>query len=829
MNAGTYKTQENKNQSLSSESKRKSDGSGGASVLLEDNRPQSIQLQEIRTTANNHPKKNVFQFVNNRPKSTAQLKLDGLNNNTLDQKQPIQKKENKTGLPENLKSGIENLSGYTMDDVKVHYNSEKPAQLQAHAYAQGTDIHVASGQEKHLPHEAWHVVQQNAGRVKPTKQLKSKVAINDDISLEKEADLMGAKAIQMQTSINHTKGEKSTNHLNSSYPVQRAEKVIQRIEINKENVHEDVWKVFKEIGSEAKLLFRLDNSFTGFFELSSEEQIKFLHALDSSTLVVNTIIQRQAGALMGPQPSQIPPLQVLQAQFLQLNPQFLQNLFEVTQGRNGTFRLSQQNIIHISSFQALRSTSPSAALLGDKEQQVSKSLVKFSQISIQSVMAEPNLARFIQLQNMFQAALRSMDDLRSVGYEFEFASFTDHTGVYSENELIPSHQLMAVSAVAGNYFGLSWRLESDSKNTLELVSPPFVFSKDQLGAAKSETVKNQLREQANSVKTSVQHENGTLPTAAGALEQRGIGFNWIVNPNYENYRVIGNRKSGGDVYSQQNVSMYPQEIGALLEGKFSNFLENPAMSAAAATYPTNVARLVRQEFLSKLPHGIDAPPISDAVRQAIAVFSRYASNVLAIPTLRHRQDTGIRKDNLATEVKETLDVWVKTDALNLLKPILENQQDKAAFITALGLARPEILSIFTRAGNRFIELATPPVVQPPMQEVLSIWNRLTPLEQGNLGGLLKAVPVIREQIINARNQGQNPAAAVTGYVQEMQTDVTAFINRVLNLDQHEEANPQSTTREFLEETFGTGEGVRKGTYIKGVKTAKGPMYVTELR
>jgi len=51
---------------------------------------------------------------------------------------PIQKKENNTGLPENLKTGMENLSGISMDDVKVHHNSDKPTQLQAHAYAQGT-------------------------------------------------------------------------------------------------------------------------------------------------------------------------------------------------------------------------------------------------------------------------------------------------------------------------------------------------------------------------------------------------------------------------------------------------------------------------------------------------------------------------------------------------------------------------------------------------------------------------------------------------------------------------------------------------------------------
>ena len=101
---------------------------------------------------------------------------------------------NQTGLPDNLKSGIENLSGYSMDDVKVHCNSDKPAQLQAHAYAQGTDIYIAPGQEKHLPHEAWHVAQQKQGRVQATTQMKS-VLINDSPALEKEADVMGALAL----------------------------------------------------------------------------------------------------------------------------------------------------------------------------------------------------------------------------------------------------------------------------------------------------------------------------------------------------------------------------------------------------------------------------------------------------------------------------------------------------------------------------------------------------------------------------------------------------------------------------------------------------------
>ena len=105
-------------------------------------------------------------------------------------------KPNETGLPDNLKTGVEHLSGFSMDDVKVHYNSSAPAQLQALAYAQGPDIHLAPGQERHLPHEAWHVVQQKQARVKAIKQFRGKTAINDDVSLEHEADMMGAKALQ---------------------------------------------------------------------------------------------------------------------------------------------------------------------------------------------------------------------------------------------------------------------------------------------------------------------------------------------------------------------------------------------------------------------------------------------------------------------------------------------------------------------------------------------------------------------------------------------------------------------------------------------------------
>ncbi len=109
--------------------------------------------------------------------------------------------ENRTGLPDRLKSGIESLSGFSMDDVRVHYHSPKPAQLQAHAYTRGTEIHVAPGQEKHLPHEAWHIVQQMQGRVAPTDRING-ININDSDALEREADVMGARAAGLSAMTN---------------------------------------------------------------------------------------------------------------------------------------------------------------------------------------------------------------------------------------------------------------------------------------------------------------------------------------------------------------------------------------------------------------------------------------------------------------------------------------------------------------------------------------------------------------------------------------------------------------------------------------------------
>ncbi len=157
------------------------------------------QLKEKKESSNKKKSSGgiISQMIMNTPlmqkKANEQANLFG--NHIL------QKQENKTGLPNNLKSGMESLSGMNLDSVKVHYNSSKPQTVQAHAFASGNDIHLSSGQEKHLPHELGHIVQQMQGRVKETTNIGG-VAVNDNPRLENEATSMGNKALQMKTNNN---------------------------------------------------------------------------------------------------------------------------------------------------------------------------------------------------------------------------------------------------------------------------------------------------------------------------------------------------------------------------------------------------------------------------------------------------------------------------------------------------------------------------------------------------------------------------------------------------------------------------------------------------
>ncbi len=178
------------------------------SQLQADDRPETKDLLQRKSAINESPQVQQLKALQRVANSS------GVQQSALQRKASLEASGggggNQGGLPDNLRTGMEQLSGMDMSDVRVHRNSSKAAEAGALAYAQGNDIHFGAGQEQHLPHEAWHVVQQRQGRVKPTTQAPNGAAVNDDRSLESEADVMGEKAVQMKANAGKSELMKAT-------------------------------------------------------------------------------------------------------------------------------------------------------------------------------------------------------------------------------------------------------------------------------------------------------------------------------------------------------------------------------------------------------------------------------------------------------------------------------------------------------------------------------------------------------------------------------------------------------------------------------------------
>ncbi len=98
-------------------------------------------------------------------------------------------------------SNMEGVLNTDFSDVSINPSSEKATEVGALAYTQGNEINFAPGQfspdsssgQQLLGHELTHVVQQREGRVQPTGEIAG-LPVNDNVSLEKEADVLGRKA-----------------------------------------------------------------------------------------------------------------------------------------------------------------------------------------------------------------------------------------------------------------------------------------------------------------------------------------------------------------------------------------------------------------------------------------------------------------------------------------------------------------------------------------------------------------------------------------------------------------------------------------------------------
>ncbi|WP_459186998.1 DUF4157 domain-containing protein [Parabacteroides sp. APC149_11_2_Y6] len=315
------------NQSRPLDSNSKASRQAPINVILQQYKEQSIQ--RYAESADEELIQGISYTTQHKTTDEDEF-LQGKFESTLTAEQaPIQreKKTNNTGLPDSLKTGIENISGYSMDDVKVHFNSDKPAKLQALAYTQGANIHVAPGQEKHLSHEAWHMVQQNQGCVQSTMQLKG-VNEKDNEGLVREADMMRSKAIHAKPGLSKLDPHNYKDGSN----------VIQQVSINGDVVSQKVLETYNGLHPAIKSYIRATAEMDDFFTLPENNQIEFLLGLQSYLPMIDSIIRQQAASrTITLNSADSVDIELLRRNFFLANPDFINEALKLYRNMNATF------------------------------------------------------------------------------------------------------------------------------------------------------------------------------------------------------------------------------------------------------------------------------------------------------------------------------------------------------------------------------------------------------------------------------------------------------------------------------------------------------------
>lgn len=230
-----------------------------AQMMEEEEDVQMKEEEELQAKSDTAQMQNSEEEELMQGKAVGQLQTEEeeqVQGKIVQNKAPVQLHKNgtKSGMPEAVQTKMEGSFGTDFSNVNIHENDNSATQMGALAYTRGNNVHFAPGQynpgsqkgQELLGHELTHVVQQRAGRVTPTRQGKG-MPVNDSPSLEKEADVLGAKAAQGKSAVVNGKGNgiQKANDL-SSVPADNKKKTkIATTSISQSNTLADLFDLTK--------------------------------------------------------------------------------------------------------------------------------------------------------------------------------------------------------------------------------------------------------------------------------------------------------------------------------------------------------------------------------------------------------------------------------------------------------------------------------------------------------------------------------------------------------------------------------------------------------
>jgi hypothetical protein len=578
--------------------------------------------------------------------------------------------------------------------------------LQSHAYAQGTDIHLASGQEKHLPHEAWHVVQQKQGRVKPTLQMKGAVNINDDAGLEKEADVMGAKAASQSFKETDT----------STKSIQRKADVIQ-LAISYKGYFsgdEESWVTWTNswksanLGKKWNTIQTLDQKVSNRIE---KLQLEGNFTADILTRAENRYEKLQTEVVPRSEAnSTIQSYQIINLLLKQVeasadyqNARRAYNAIENSEAKqnikNDLLTIAKESDWDSTIVEQICNITTSKEnveylyeLAGGRmktilERGKANQFSNIRDLSRKALFETGSVKDFVATQAQYQAKLAAfmslpeiMDFHQSTGFEFEFATF--------EGGDLGAHVLLAKSSNLSSLFNLPFELETDSGNELEMGFPPFLIpNKD--GKPNKTAIANiwkKMRAEMASIRKNSIGPEKDINTLKSAIASAGLGTGWAFTGDKHNgLKVAANRtkhsRTKDQVYSQMNIPLTAEES--------AKHLEELGKGNKLATNNEKIRLLPIHKKVSELmlKHKIET-----LGNEALTHLTKSVTGLFAVPSIMMEShpemtsgaldvdplDKNANSFDLSSTIKELNGIWIKDSLPNILRAIGRDKLEEAA-------------------------------------------------------------------------------------------------------------------------------------------------------
>jgi hypothetical protein len=426
-----------------------------------------------------------------------------------------------------------------------------------------------------------------------------------------------------------------------------------------------------------------------------------------------------------------------------------------------------------------------------------------------------------------------MDHHQSAGYEFEFASFTERepTKKYKEEEeIMPSHIVLSESENLSSVFNLPFRLETDSGNSLEVVTPPFLFLLSEIPKKILSTVFSKYTDASDEINDELISQTLPVDALGDILRSKDFGINWNPKRNNENLEAIPNAKHKQGAYGQINISMTSEDIVEFLTDLSTQQKKSGSSYYGDKSLSTRLLNEV-DSLINKVYPGKD-----EKVPGGSLLYSRSVANLLAIPSIMLRQQNpGYHlkpNPNYATQIKESLGIWIKANPHEVILDYMKNIEDKVGFVDTICKSEGDIMALFevyvgTNKGDIKRWIAT-------------MKKSEFEFESNDRMALIKTMPPGKGKIEAAQKYAQwkmETVKIVEGEIEELFTswhqtsldNIARELNQLNGLISLGENIKDESSTGFLGEEFGSGMGVRKDTYLPSTKGAKRKTYVSEIR